>query len=129
MVQILICNLYIGGYSEDAIEVLPTLIYCLKTKKWRRGAPIPHSASSAGRSFGNALEFQYTFLAIGGNGAPDDHSTQVYEPIRDEWFNFNRNIVEDKKNIVAFQVPASFARCNAYNLPPCYETSSMTYGR
>ena len=73
-----------------------------------------------GRNFGSTIEYRYTFLAIGGSGAPNDHSTQVYEPTRDEWFNFNRNLVQNQKDFVAFPIPLPFAKCQTYNFPPYY---------
>ena len=116
-VESILVSPFPGGFSDDNGEVLPTLIYSYNTQKWRLGAPLPHSASSMGRSFGSAPLYHYTFLAVGGEGAPEGHGTQMYEPTRDEWLDFNQDLVGDRSHFVSVAVPTSYASCNAFRIP------------
>ena len=54
---------------------------------------------------------------MGGEGAPEGHSTQMYEPTRDEWLDFNKDLVGDRSHFVSVAVPTSYAFCNAFRIP------------
>jgi hypothetical protein len=99
-----------GGWDNDAgIKIASTEIFSFTDMTWRPGPNLPTA-----HTYARTVQFEDTFLAVGGNDANNRLSKKIYkfEPSSESWIELVERLPLARSFPATFFVPSDFIQCN-----------------